>query len=166
MTLPRFDHSVCVFWVGAQCFGLQSSLVGEVFVVEARVSVPVAPPSVVGLFNLRGLPVALVDIAQLLELPDGAAAADEPVDRAVVALVLRTGELTVGLRIRKMELVLPAGQGLYHPIDQGAGEHPAVAGFLELPARPDLTVTLLDPAQLLSGLRRLRYREIEGDEGE
>jgi len=40
-----------------------------------------------------------------------------------------------------------------------------VDGFLELPARPELTVTLLDPDELLGRLGRLRYRDIEEDEG-
>jgi len=98
---------VCVFWLGNQCYGLRSSLVGEVFMVEAYVPIPVAPPPVIGLFNLRGTPVALIDLAQVLELPAQPAAVDGPVGRGLVALVLRTGAITVALHIRKMEWSCP-----------------------------------------------------------
>jgi chemotaxis signal transduction protein len=160
-----FGHSVCVFWLGGQCFGLESSLVGEVFLVDSYAQVPVAPAAVLGLFNLRGAPVALVDLAQVLELPDVAAEAPEPGGRAILALVLRTGAMTVAAHIRRMEVVLPAGRAVYHPPDADAGEHPVVAGFLELPDRPELTITLLDRDELQARLARLRYRGIEEDEG-
>jgi purine-binding chemotaxis protein CheW len=169
--LRWFERSVCIFWLGNQCYGLESSLVGEVFVVEGCVPVPTAPPPVLGLFNLRGQAVALVDLARVLELPiapvgpGGWGGIDER-DRSLLALVVRTAALTVGLHIRKMEVVVPAGRGLYTPPDAGAREHPVVAGFLELPERPELTITLLDPDELMGGLARLRYRSVEEDEGE
>lgn len=163
--LPWFDHSVCVFWLGTQCYGVQSALVGEVFMIEAFVPVPVAPAPVMGLFNLRGTPVALVDLAQALELPGMQQPTAHAADRALLALVLRTQAITVGVHIRKMEVVVPAGQGLFHAPDPSAGEHPVVGGFLELPARPDLTITLLDPEELLTRLARLRYRDTDEDEG-
>lgn len=163
--LPWFNHSVCVFWLGPQCYGLQSALVGEVFMIEAFAPVPVAPTPVIGLFNLRGTPVALVDLAQVLELPGLQTPASAATDRGLLALVLRSGAITVGVHIRKMEVVVPAGQGLFHAPDPSAGEHPIVGGFLELPARPDLTITLLDPEELLGRLARLRYRDSDEDEG-
>jgi chemotaxis signal transduction protein len=159
--LKWFDHSVCAFWLGDHCYGLVASLVGEVFLAEACTPVPVAPPAVIGLFNLRGTPVALVDMAQILELPGGTTLVDERPDGMLMALVLRADSLLVGALIRKMEVVIPAGQSLLHPADQGPGEHPAVAGFLELPERPELTVTLLDPQELVSRLDRLRYRDFD-----
>ena len=63
-------------------------------------------------------------------------------------------------------VAVPPGRGLYTPADTTAGEHPAVAGFLELPDRPDLTITLLDPDELVARLDRLRYRDTREDEGE
>lgn len=167
--LRWFDRSACIFWLGNQCYGLQSSLVGEVFIVEGCLPVPIAPPPVIGLFNLRGAAVALVDLAQVLELsiaPSAPGAIDSRADRGLLALVLRTEGLTVGLHIRKMEVVVPAGRALYTPPDGGAGEHPVVAGFLELPERPELAITLLNPDELLAGLARLRYLNVEEDEGE
>src|SRR5687768_6740409 len=76
-TLERYQHNLCAFWLGEHCYGLQTALVGEVVTVEALTPVPLAPAPVRGLFNLRGAPVALVDLAQVLELPD-ASSGDDP----------------------------------------------------------------------------------------
>ena len=70
-------------------------------------------------------------------------------------------DYTVGVRIRKMEVVVASGRGLYTPPDGSADEHPVVAGFLELPERPELTITLLHPEALVARLDRLRYLEAE-----
>lgn len=157
-----FDESVCVFWLGDHCYGVVSSLVGEVFVVESYAPVPVAPPAVIGLFNLRGTPVALVDLALVLELPGAGPVATQPAEGAtIVALVLRTGRMLVGAHIRKMEVVIPSGRALYLPPESSTGEHPVVGGFLELPERPGLTITLLDPEALMVRLNKLRYLESE-----
>ena len=134
---------------------------GEVFVVEAYAPVPVAPPEVLGLFNLRGVPVALIDLARVLELPDAASTDDG--ETRMTALVLRTNTVTVGARIRKMEMVVPRGRGLYTAPEGSPGEHPLVAGFLELPERPDLTITLLHPDALAARLNRLRYLDSDDD---
>jgi chemotaxis signal transduction protein len=150
-------ESVCAFWLGDHCYGLTASLVGEVFVVEACAPVPVAPPEVLGLFNLRGVPVALIDLARVLEL----SGSDEAEAERMTALVLRTGAMTIGARIRKMEMVVPSGRGLYTPPQGSTGEHPMVAGFLDLPDRPELTITLLHPEAVLARISRLRYLDSE-----
>jgi chemotaxis signal transduction protein len=155
-----FDQSVCAFWLGDHCYGLAASLVGEVFVVEACAPVPAAPPEVIGLFNLRGVPVALIDLSRVLTLPDSDG--PDPEVGTLTALVLRTRGLLVGARIRKMEMVVPRGRGLYAPPQGTQGEHPMVAGFLELPERPELTITLLHPDALVAALNRLRY--LDGDD--
>src|SRR6185295_1390429 len=62
--VERYPHNLCAFWLGEHCYGLQTALVGEVVTVEALTPVPLAPPPVRGLFNLRGAPVALVDLAR------------------------------------------------------------------------------------------------------
>src|SRR5215471_2488352 len=162
--LRWFDRSVCVFWLGNHCYGIVASLVGEVFVVDSCAPVPIAPPAVIGVFNLRGTPVALVDLSHVLELPGAAPATEERSAGNIMALVLRTGAIQVAAQIRKMEVVVPAGRALYSPPDESAGEHPVVAGFLELPSRPDLTITLLDPEVLVSRLDQLRYRNIDEED--
>jgi len=155
--VERYPHNLCAFWLGDHCYGLQTALVGEVVTVEALTPVPLAPAPVRGLFNLRGAPVALVDLAQVLELGDATMGDDPRAGRPLVALVLRTESLFVGLLIRRMEMVITRGRGSLSPPEASATEHPVVAGFLELPDRPELPITVLDSAALLARLDRLKY---------
>jgi chemotaxis signal transduction protein len=77
--------------------------------------------------------------------------------RPLVALVLRTETLLVGLLIRRMEMVITRGRGTFSLPQASAAEHPIVAGFLELSERGGLTVTVLDPEALVGRLERLKY---------
>ena len=108
-----------------------------------------------GLFNLRGTPMALVDLAQVLELEDRA---PEPVAESrggLFALVFRSSRLTAAAVIDKMEAVLPAGRETFTR-PEGA-DNPMVRGFVEVRHRPGLVVTVLDPTRVLERLERLKY---------
>jgi purine-binding chemotaxis protein CheW len=155
--VQRLQHSLCAFWLGEQCYGLETTMVGEVMTVDAVAPVPLAPAPVRGLFNLRGTPVALVDLSRVLELPDLMPVEEPRPGRPLVALVLRTETMLVGLLIRRMEMVITRGRGTFSPPEATGAEHPVVAGFLELTDRGGLTVTVLDPDALLSRLDRLKY---------
>jgi purine-binding chemotaxis protein CheW len=54
--------------VGGQLFGLPISRVQDVFVIERLTHVPLAPPEVAGLINLRGRIVTVIDLRQKLAL--------------------------------------------------------------------------------------------------
>ena len=56
-------------WIGEQLFGLPIARVQDVFVVERLTGVPLAPPEVAGVLNLRGRIVTAVDMHQRLGLP-------------------------------------------------------------------------------------------------
>jgi purine-binding chemotaxis protein CheW len=159
-----FASTLCAFWLGNQCFALAASVVGEVVPVDALTPVPLAPAAVRGLFNLRGTPVAAVDLSTALALPD-LPAADEPrPGQPVTALVVRSGELVVGALIRRMEMVVPAGRGRFRPRGDSGEESPLVAGFLEIAERGSLVLTVLASEELLDRLAALRLRAGEGDE--
>ncbi|MGL4240555.1 MAG: chemotaxis protein CheW [Beijerinckiaceae bacterium] len=59
---------VTVF-IGGQMFGLPILKVRDVFVMHELTPVPLAPPSVAGLFNLRGRVLTILDMRALLGLP-------------------------------------------------------------------------------------------------
>jgi chemotaxis signal transduction protein len=143
----------CAFWLGGQCFGVPIDLVGELVAVESMLPVPLAPPAVVGLFNLRGTPVALVDLAVLLELPAGAR--DER--RALLALVLRTNDLLASVLIDRMESVFTSDAKLTRPDDMDEATSP-IEGFLEIDAAGGMTVQVLAQGKLLERLRAMRFR--------
>jgi len=157
--VERLQQNLCAFWLGDHCYGLETALVGEVVTVDAVTPVPMAPAPVRGLFNLRGVPVALVDLAQVLELSDASVVDETRAGRPMVALVLRTEGLVVGLLIRRMEMVITRGRGTISYPEATEAEHPVVASFLELTDRGGITITVLDSQALLGRLDRLKYLE-------
>src|SRR4051794_9277975 len=79
-------RSFCAFWIGRRCYGLDTALVGEMVTVEDFAPVPLSPAPVMGVFSLRGTPVALISLSAVLGLPDEAVSEQ----KSSVALVLRT----------------------------------------------------------------------------
>jgi purine-binding chemotaxis protein CheW len=55
--------------VAGQLFGLPILRVQDVFVPERLTRVPLAPPEIAGVLNLRGRIVTLIDMCRRLELP-------------------------------------------------------------------------------------------------
>jgi purine-binding chemotaxis protein CheW len=139
-------HSLCSFWLGQRCFGLDVALVGEVVAVESITPVPKAHSALLGLFNLRGTPVPLVDAASALSLESSAGTKQSQ------ALVVRHGDLVVALAIDRMDSVIESGRGAF-TAPSADGEHPVVEGFLETDRG---VVTIIKQAALLERLQRLR----------
>lgn len=155
----RLQKNIGAFWLGEHCYGLDISLVGEVVEVVELAPVPMAPAPVRGLFNLRGTPVALVDPTKMLNLPEPPMNDEPRPGHPLTALVLRTETVLIGLLIRRMEMVITRGKGVFSAAEATDAEHPAVAGFLELGERAGLTVTLLDADAVLAHIDRLKYAE-------
>jgi chemotaxis signal transduction protein len=159
-----FAATLCGFWLGNQCFAIAAAIVGEVVPVEALTPVPLAPLAVRGLFNLRGTPVAAVDLGAALGLSDLPAVEEPRPGQPLTALVIRSGDLVVGALIRRMELVVPAGRGHYRPRGESAEESALVSGFLEIAERGALVMTVLGSEGLVERLSALRLRQGEGEE--
>lgn len=158
----RLAQSTCVFWLGQRCLGIDVATVGEVVTVDRFAKVPSSRPEVHGLFNLRGSPVVLVDLAQVLGLDGaGAEARSAPSDkRTLTALVLRAARLEAGLVIDKMEAVVPAGRGEFSLQDAG-DDAGVIHGFLEVSELASRVVTVLRPSVMFERLSRLRYARAE-----
>jgi len=143
------SSAYCTFVLGHRQFGLDVSLAAEVVTATDVVTVPRSPAAVRGIFNLRGTPIALLDLRSVLALEESGQVSFAG---SAVALVVRTEELLVGLEIDRMESVIPAGRGRFS--EPETRDHPAVRGFLEL---DDQVVTVLEPAVLLERLEAMRF---------
>ena len=143
------DGGLCAFWLGGRCFGLDVSCIGEVVALAAMTRVPRARPAIRGLFSLRGEPVVVIDLAEILELggagPHG----------GKTGLVLRMRELTAAVQVERVESIIPPRRGELAP--RGDGEHRAVIGLLDDRSAGGLIVTVLDSALLFERLQALRY---------
>jgi purine-binding chemotaxis protein CheW len=76
MTMDNIDgglHEYVTGMVGGELFGLPIRRVQDVFLPERLTRVPLAPPEVAGVLNLRGRIVTLIDMRLRLglERPDG-----------------------------------------------------------------------------------------------
>ena len=140
---------VCAFWLAGRCFGLDIRWVGEVVALDAITRVPNARPAIRGLFNLRGEPVVVLDLARILDLDDR----DLPAGK--VGLVLRIGEVTAVIQVDRVESIIPPGRG--ELALRGDGEHRAVIGLLDDRASSGCIVTVLDSELLRERLHALRY---------
>lgn len=67
MSLPLLQ--LCTFKVGDITFGLEVTRVQEVLRYQEMTPVPLAPPHIRGLLNLRGQIVMAVDLRSLIQLP-------------------------------------------------------------------------------------------------
>jgi len=146
-------NALCTFRLVDRRYALDVSVVGEMVVADELVPVPHASTAVLGVFALRGAPIACVDLGRLLGLPD--LRSDR--QRGVHALVLRSGSTPLAAAaIDRADAVLD-GRSLDFA-RRDAGEHPAVLGFVTLPAPRHDVITVLDPAVALERVRALRYR--------
>lgn len=148
--------SLCSFWLGECCLGIDTRLVGEVVTVEEYIQVPLAPTAVRGIFNLRGEPVPLVSLATMLKL-----AVPEPTpSRALTAIVLRGRDVVVGLIADRMETVLAVSRGQLSPL-ANAQEDADYLGFLQLTTDSVQTVvSVLDPEAIFGHLALLKFNKV------
>src|ERR1043166_5846258 len=62
------QQQVCTFFLDDICFGVEVQQVQEVLRYQVMTRVPLAPPVIRGLINLRGQIVPAIDLRQRLEL--------------------------------------------------------------------------------------------------
>ena len=98
MSTPNVER-ICTFHLGDHLYGIDVRAVREVLVQSRITPVPLAPPAVVGVTNLRGRIVTAIDLRRRLDLPERPAGS-EPVsvvveadDELVSFLVDRAGDV-------------------------------------------------------------------------
>jgi purine-binding chemotaxis protein CheW len=133
----------CVVLLGGRPFAVDVLQAREVVVLEATTPVPGAPASVIGVMNLRGNVLPVVEARPLLGVP-----APTTVERPR-ALVLADGEHQAAVVIERV-LGLAAFDDV-QPIAEPAGDGLAVG---ELVDESGTRATLLDGPALLGALRR------------
>jgi purine-binding chemotaxis protein CheW len=68
-TLSDDEIEYVTVMIGGQLFGLPIARVLDVFILERLTRVPLAPPQIVGVLNLRGRIVTAIDMRRRLALP-------------------------------------------------------------------------------------------------
>lgn len=83
----------CTFWVGGLFLGIDVLKVQEVLRPQPTTRVPLAPPTIRGLLNLRGQIVTAIDLRRKLALPERGQA-EPPMN-----VIIRTDEGPVSLDV-------------------------------------------------------------------
>ncbi len=136
---------VCSFRVGSLLFGVDVSAVREVLRHQEVNRVPLAPPSVSGLINLRGEIVMAVDVAHRLNIASSAA----PLEQENIVLVLQ-GDV-VSLQVDRVGDVLELKAHARHP--PPANISPNLQHYLASVAAVDDELLLLLDAQRVADVR-------------
>ena len=133
------------FLVDGLLFGLPAAEVLELTNARELTRVPLAPPTVVGLMNLRGQIIAAIDLRRRLDLRP------RPVGQPPMNVVLRTAGETVSLLVDQVGEVLELGDETFEAAPEtvrGVAREP-LRGVHKLPGR---LLLLLDPQRLLAGI--------------
>lgn len=143
----------CVFWLGGQRYALDTVCVLEAVLLTQLVPVPLSPPWLVGLTSLRGMPLPVVDLPEVLALPKVPEAREEATEKP--ALVLRVEGIFLSGRVDRIEAVYPFAAARLEAA-ASAAEHPAVRGLLEV-GKAGGPATLLDHVELSRRVNELRF---------
>jgi purine-binding chemotaxis protein CheW len=153
-TVSLLDSSAavraCVFALAGQPFAIDVTQVREVAIFEEWTTVPLAPPHLVGVANLRGDVVPIADARAVLGLPARRGA------RKVPTLIVEAEGFEVALVIDG-DVSLEAFGGIV-TLDESSQEPHAQWALGFLPDGERL-VPLLDPGRLLRALREVQREE-------
>lgn len=97
----------CTFFLDGSYFGIDVLQVQEVIRYQEMTRVPLAPPVVRGLINLRGQIVTAIDLRRRLEL------ADRPGGELPVNVVVQTDDGAVSLLVDEIGDVLRVPEGAF-----------------------------------------------------
>ena len=67
--IPEEELRICLFSIGEDLYAIPVEMLTEIIVLQKIFPVPTTPPHVLGVINLRGNIVPIVDIRPALELP-------------------------------------------------------------------------------------------------
>ena len=101
------QRQFCTFFLGEHYFGIDVLKVQEIIRYQSMTRVPLAPPVVRGLINLRGQIVTAIDLRRRLELPERSA------DSLPVNVVVHTDDGAVSLLVDEIGDVLQVEESTF-----------------------------------------------------
>jgi purine-binding chemotaxis protein CheW len=101
------EQQYCTFYVDGHYFGVDVLKVQEIIRYQEMTRVPLAPPEIRGLINLRGQIVTAIDLRRRLELND------RPADQLPVNVVVQTDDGAVSLLVDEIGDVLEVPETLF-----------------------------------------------------
>ena len=111
---PEEEMRICLFSIGEDTYAIPVDLLTEIIIPQKIFPVPTTPSHVLGIINLRGNIVPIVDIRQTLSLLQQAGAAGQ-------IAVVKHGAITIGIVVDSVSEVVsvPVNSMLTIPADYG-----------------------------------------------
>jgi purine-binding chemotaxis protein CheW len=100
----------CTFFLDDHIFGVDAHMVQEVIRYQEMTQVPLTPPSVFGLINLRGQIVTAIDMRTRLGYPD------RPSDKLPMNVVIRSDDGAVSLLVDRIGDVTDVSSDLHETL--------------------------------------------------
>jgi purine-binding chemotaxis protein CheW len=137
------DRQYCTFYLAGHYFGLDVLQVQEVIRYQEMTRVPLAPPVVRGLINLRGQIVTAIDLRRRLELEE------RPAGQLPVNVVVHTDDGAVSLLVDEIGDVLQVPENLFErpPETLKGVARELIRGAYKL---PDRLLLILDPERTVN----------------
>jgi purine-binding chemotaxis protein CheW len=119
--LPEEKRSVCLFTIGEGTYAIPVELLTEIIISQKIFPVPSTPPHVLGVINLRGNIVPIVDIRPALSLPQTSASGQ--------IVIVKHGTVSLGIIVDNVYAVVGVPESSVQAIpseqgDQQAGRNP------------------------------------------
>lgn len=141
------QRQICTFRVDGMSLGLDVEYVQEVLRYQEMTEVPLAPPAVKGLINLRGQIVTALDMRRRFELP--ADTSGEP----PMNVIMQTGGSLVSLLVDSIGEVESVNDDWYEPVPETLD--PSTKSMVRYVCKLDGKLLLiLEPRGVLEGVMR------------
>lgn len=150
--LVSTPNNCITFFVDGQLFGIPAVEVMELSRAHALTPVPLAPPTIAGLMNLRGQVVTAVDMRCRMNLRP------RPEGQTPMNVMLRRADMLVSLLVDQVGEVIELDNATYEPVPdtlRGVARE-LVRGVHKLPGR---LLLLLDTDKVLAPLAGRSRRE-------
>ncbi len=138
-------EDLLVFRLAGESFGLRLTAVAEIIRPPDLAYMPLVPPSLLGLANLRGIVMPVVSLRALLHLPD------VPADKSTRVIVVR-GDTPVGFVVDGIHRLWAVATDQLEKDDAGVGtiDRTLLDGIIK-GAEGESPIKLLSPSRLLDG---------------
>lgn len=146
--IPEEEIRVCLFSMGEDLYAIPVELLTEIIISQKIFPVPTTPSHVLGVINLRGNIVPIVDIREKLSLPRQSTPSQ--------IVIIRHGTITLGIVVDNVSEVVgvPVSNFLALPPDTGTPAAKSRSRFLKsVIQRGGGAAALLDVERIIEEIR-------------
>jgi chemotaxis signal transduction protein len=146
--MPEEELRVCLFSLGEDLYAVPVEMLTEIIISQKIFPVPTTPPHVLGVINLRGNIVPIIDIRSALSLPRQSTPGQ--------IAIIKQGAVIIGIVVDNVSEVIgvPLTKILALPADAGSQADKGRSRFLKsIIQREEGVAALLDVTRILEEVK-------------